>query len=384
MVEGSGKEVSEDVVCEAVALAGKTVEPFLEALSEFQIKHGKQKREFKAFLASEEMYSIIKRYNVCGRGRGELLIYQYSSPLLFYAYAACNRHRSGVTTVLCYSEGLQLFDPVSLAHYYVMLPCCCLFRECRERVMHSLQNTSHSKTTRDNELFQIRDEMIEKLTGRYVLEGFSGFSCVCACMCVHVCLCMCVFVCVCVCLCVCACVFVHTCVCMFVRVFVRACVCMCVFVHAWVCMCVHVCVCACMGVHVCACVCLCVHVCACVFVRACLCVFVRACVCMSVCVFVRGCVCMFARVFVRTCVHVCACVFVHACVCMFVCVCVCLCVHVCACVYVHVYVCAHVYVCVCTCACVCVCTCACVCVCTCACVCVCTCVGGMGVYVQYV
>lgn len=69
MVEGSGKEVSEDVVCEAVALAGKTVEPFLEALSEFQIKHGKQKREFKAFLASEEIYSIIKRYyNVCGRG----------------------------------------------------------------------------------------------------------------------------------------------------------------------------------------------------------------------------------------------------------------------------------------------------------------------------
>ena len=71
MVEGSGKEVSEDVVCEAVALAGKTVEPFLEALSEFQIKHGKQKREFKAFLASEEMYSIIKRYyNVCVGGGG--------------------------------------------------------------------------------------------------------------------------------------------------------------------------------------------------------------------------------------------------------------------------------------------------------------------------
>ena len=326
MVEGSGKEVSEDVVCEAVALAGKTVEPFLEALSEFQIKHGKQKREFKAFLASEEMYSIIKRYNVCGRGRGELLIYQYSSPLLFYAYAACNRHRSGVTTVLCYSEGLQLLDPVSLAHYYVMLPCCCLFRECRERVMHSLQNTSHSKTTRDNELFQIRDEMIEKLTGRYVLEGFSGFSCVCVCMCVHVCLCMCVFVCVCVCLCVCACVFVHTCVCMFVRVFVRACVCMCV----------HVCVCACMCVHVCACVCLCVHVCACL----CVCLCMDVCACLCVCLCVR--VCMFVRVCL--CMHVCACLWVCVCVCvcMFVRVCVCMYVHVYVCAHVHVYVCAHV------------------------------------------
>lgn len=60
---------------------------------------------------------------------------------------------------------LQLFfDSVSLA-LARMLPCCCLFRECQERVMQSLQNTSHSKTTRDNELFQIRDEMIEKLTG---------------------------------------------------------------------------------------------------------------------------------------------------------------------------------------------------------------------------
>lgn len=102
MVEGSGKEVSEDVVCEAVALAGKTVEPFLEALSEFQIKHGKRKREFKAFLASEEVYSIIKRYyNVCGRGEGGVLSYQYS-PSLFYA--ACKGHRSVVTTVLCYCE----------------------------------------------------------------------------------------------------------------------------------------------------------------------------------------------------------------------------------------------------------------------------------------
>ena len=62
MVEGSGKEMSEDVVCEAVSLASKTVQPFLEALSEFQVKHGKQKREFKAFLASEELYSTVKRY----------------------------------------------------------------------------------------------------------------------------------------------------------------------------------------------------------------------------------------------------------------------------------------------------------------------------------
>ena len=103
--------------------------------------------------------------------------------------------------------------------------------------MHSLQNTSHSKTTRDNELFQIRDEMIEKLTGMYVLEGLSCFNCVCACACV----CMCVRVCVCTCVCVCMCV--RVCVCVCVCMFVRACVCVCL------CVCV-VCMCLCVCAHV--------------------------------------------------------------------------------------------------------------------------------------
>ena len=64
MVEGSGKEVSEDVICEAVSLAAKDVQPFLEALLEFQAKHGKKKREFKAFLPSEELDATIERYNI--------------------------------------------------------------------------------------------------------------------------------------------------------------------------------------------------------------------------------------------------------------------------------------------------------------------------------
>lgn len=64
MVEGSGKEVSEDVICEAVSLAAKEVQPFLEALLEFQAKHGKQKREFNAFLPSEELHAAIERYDI--------------------------------------------------------------------------------------------------------------------------------------------------------------------------------------------------------------------------------------------------------------------------------------------------------------------------------
>lgn len=61
MVEGSGKETSEDVVCEAVSLAVNEVRPFLDALSEFQVKHGKEKREFVPFLPPEELHATIKR-----------------------------------------------------------------------------------------------------------------------------------------------------------------------------------------------------------------------------------------------------------------------------------------------------------------------------------
>ena len=104
MVEGSGKEMSEDVVCEAVSLASKTVQPFLEALSEFQVKHGKQKREFKAFLPSEELYSTVKRYCIgcvcvcvracvcvwCG------LVLCISAPLCTYVHVNCYSKDTGV------------------------------------------------------------------------------------------------------------------------------------------------------------------------------------------------------------------------------------------------------------------------------------------------
>ena len=67
-----------------------------------------------------------------------------------------------VTVLLaCLSESKKVLH----AELECFLPFCYLCRECRERVMCVLQNTSHSKTTRDLELFQIRDKVKEKLTG---------------------------------------------------------------------------------------------------------------------------------------------------------------------------------------------------------------------------
>lgn len=123
MVEGSGKEMSEDVVCEAVLLASKTVQPFLEALSEFQVKHGKQKREFKAFLPSEELYSTVKRYCIgcvraCMRARVCACVHVVQVDFLYqcsslYLHVHCYSKDTGVY------EGPQIQNLLRAPNFFI-------------------------------------------------------------------------------------------------------------------------------------------------------------------------------------------------------------------------------------------------------------------------
>ena len=61
MIEGFGDVVSEELICEAAELAQTAVLPFLDAVSEFQVKNGKKKRNWDPYYPTKDLYDAVHK-----------------------------------------------------------------------------------------------------------------------------------------------------------------------------------------------------------------------------------------------------------------------------------------------------------------------------------